>query len=645
VNPEGGEVCVKCNTPLPRVKIASAHKIPNDAAIQFKQGELLANRYSVMQLVGRGGMGCIYRVKDNTLNEEVALKTLLPQYIRDKIVLERFFNEARIARRLAHPNIVRVHDIGSTGNVVYISMELLKGQSLRGLLEKLPAGQRLALPQVFRIFDELCSALEYAHKFTIHRDIKPENIMIGPDGAVKLMDFGISKLKSNIQLTGASIVMGTPFYMSPEQLRNSRDVDARADVFSVGVMLYEILTGSLPTGIPKPASQIAQGLPPALDAVVLRCVEPDREQRYGSAAELRAVLQELRSTMIKGGPMPSGPPKTQAPQGQRPKRKLLGGLLAAAILLTMAGALFLLESNRSEAPRSPMNIEVNAQVSSLDQLSFGELAELVDATMSTARDRAGTNYTLKNACDLGDQFWRDARSTNDKALARQALQCFLATCLRTGTEGMIFVPPGRASLNGDSIWVDGFFIDETEVTIQDFADFDTRHQWRFMGALANEPQPQFPMHSVTYYDAQAFAASQYKLLPTEAQWVRAAMGDRAYFDMDMDSAPEEDVVEIQAVDSTSWDRSFFDCRDMAGSVSEWTRTPMNPLTENQWTPESLLFATSFVTRGGNYEHKPPRIEQRDHILFNNFDPKLGFRCVRELPAHPQKIRQLISRNL
>ena len=158
-------------------------------------------------------------------NETVALKTLLPHFMRDKVIVERFFNEARIARQLSHPNIVRVHDIGTAGDVIYISMEYVAGQSLRGKLEAMPAGKRLPVKTALRVIDELCAALEYAHHYTVHRDIKPENIMLTEDGAVKLMDFGISKLMASGTVTATSMIMGTPYYMSPEQLRDSSRVE------------------------------------------------------------------------------------------------------------------------------------------------------------------------------------------------------------------------------------------------------------------------------------------------------------------------------------------------------------------------------------------------------------------------------------
>ncbi|MCX5759184.1 MAG: serine/threonine-protein kinase [Candidatus Hydrogenedentes bacterium] len=300
VNPDGADTCGRCTSPLPRVKMEVATPSTPSALpgqFTFRPGQIVASRYSVIDVIGRGGMGCIYRVRDNVLKEDVALKTLLPQFVRDQTVVERFFNEARIARGLSHPNIVRVHDIGITGDIIYISMELIKGRSLREIFEALAPRQRLPVGNALRIVDGLCAALEYAHRHTVHRDIKPENVMICEDGTVKLMDFGISKLMDTRGLTGPAVVMGTPFYMSPEQLKDSGSVDARADIYSVGVVLYEILTGNMPMGMPRPASQLTREVPPALDPIIAKCVDPEPAKRYQNVRELRAALLPIRKLM------------------------------------------------------------------------------------------------------------------------------------------------------------------------------------------------------------------------------------------------------------------------------------------------------------------------------------------------------------
>lgn len=313
---EGMAVCAACNTPLPSNTTPTRLSRPGETPLEA--GRVLGNRYEILSCIGQGGMGFIYRVRDRVLNEDVVLKTLRPTLANDPEIVERFFNEARVARKLTHDNIIRVHDIGSTEGVVYISMEYLDGVTLRDHLKSLPPPGRLQLLDALLITFDLCRALEYAHQITVHRDIKPENIMLTRDGHVKLMDFGISKLVNSPQVTQVAAVMGTPFYMSPEQLRDSHDVDGRADIFSVGVLLYEMLTGNRPTGIPKPASEIVK-VPPLIDDIIAKCVDEDRNRRYPTARALREVirpiilaLREGKDPTVLSTPKPGAVPTTPA---------------------------------------------------------------------------------------------------------------------------------------------------------------------------------------------------------------------------------------------------------------------------------------------------------------------------------------------
>lgn len=300
-NPPSAIRCERCDTwLLASSQGATRPGLPPDGEHLYKPGDVIAGRYTVVDMIGRGGVGCIYKVQDNILEETVVLKILLPSFVSDKSMVDRFLNEARIARKLTHPHIVRIHDVGRVEQTVFISMELIEGRSLRELLDHLKSGERPPLLDALRIVDELCSALEYAHQFTVHRDIKPENIMLNKGGRVKLMDFGISKLKGSTQYTSIATVMGTPYYMSPEQLRDSHDVDQRADIFSTGVVLYELLTGYRPTGIPKPASEMARDVPPLMDTIISHCVEPDRDKRFQNATEVRTAIHPVLQVLREG---------------------------------------------------------------------------------------------------------------------------------------------------------------------------------------------------------------------------------------------------------------------------------------------------------------------------------------------------------
>ena len=270
-NPIDATVCVECGAALTdSLSDSNEASHPDD----FKAGEIINDRYSVIKIIGRGGMGSIYKVHDRVLDEDLAFKVLLPYFAAEQEVVDRFINEVRITRKIAHPNIVRVHDFGTMGERMFISMEFVDGESLRDKLDNLKKGERLPLRQSLHIISQLCIALKYAHHFTVHRDIKPDNIMITRGNNIKLMDFGISKLHDKRHELECASVVGTPYYMAPEQMCNLPDIDSRADIYSVGVVMHELLTGGLPGNMPQPVSQLNDETPLELDAVVLKCLAP-----------------------------------------------------------------------------------------------------------------------------------------------------------------------------------------------------------------------------------------------------------------------------------------------------------------------------------------------------------------------------------
>ncbi|MBP8129032.1 MAG: SUMF1/EgtB/PvdO family nonheme iron enzyme [Candidatus Hydrogenedentes bacterium] len=655
VNPEGQEVCINCRTPLPKIRIEARTDPtppPEASEIQFRRGQVVAQRYTVLRLIGRGGMGCIYKVHDNTLGEEVALKTLLPQLARDQLVVERFFNEARIARRLAHPNIVRVHDIGTAGNIIYISMEFVEGISLRQSLERQRPDTPLPLLQVLTIMDELCAALEYAHQFTVHRDIKPENVMLSSDGRVKLMDFGISKLMADTRLTGASVVMGTPFYMAPEQLRNSRDVDARADVYSVGVMMYELLTGNVPTGVPKAVSEIMKAVPPELDAVIGRCVEPDPKNRFQNATELRQAIAPLRQALQTGGRLKTGRRTAGAGGGGGRLRRPLGAALAALLLAATAFGVYRAEmSARGLAPEQ--------EETSAAPEGTAERYDLLAPLVLRAREAADTRSqrvegALRKAYDAGEEVWQTAQQRNEAdgaeaaRLAECALQCYLA-CLMWPKE-MVFIPPGETEVNGARVTVPPFFIDETEVTAGKYREFCERAPGGWVNPLPQDYAPDWPAVLVAYYDAQAYAAANQKLLPTEAQWARAAYGNIPA-DYPWGNSWEEGAAKTlgtgdagmpATVKSYGKDLSRYGCWDMAGNVTEWTRSPFAPKDEAQpgGTPD---FGVPMAVRGGHYNAAAVRLTDSFAASYEKRDPTLGFRCVLEIPTRRDIVESILDK--
>lgn len=318
--------------------------------------------YRVLGRIGSGGMAEVYRVVDERLGREVALKMLLPELAGDAEFVERFRREARAASVLEHPNICRLYDIGEWRGRPYLTMELLEGQTLRERLH----GRPLEISELLHIGAEIADALGAAHaRGFVHRDIKPGNIFLTRSGQTKILDFGLAKrtkaarklAPDEITLTNPRTVPGTPSYMSPEQILGE-DADIRTDTYTLGVVLYEMATGRVPfegegatnvfrkilSGIALPPSRLRPDLPAELDRIITRALEKDRDLRYQSALDLRA---ELRRVSRHGG-TGSVAPVIHAPR----KNRALPALAAAGVALAAIAAVFLWRLERRVDPPS-----------------------------------------------------------------------------------------------------------------------------------------------------------------------------------------------------------------------------------------------------------------------------------------------------
>jgi len=265
---------------------------PGELANAFPQLEIL-------ELLGQGGMGVVYKARQPQLDRLVALKILPPAAGRDPSFAERFTREARALARLNHPNIVSVYDFGQAREFYYFIMEFVDGVNLR----QLEQSRRIAPAEALGIVPKICEALQYAHEEGIvHRDIKPGNILLDKKGRVKIADFGLAKLldkeANDFTLTRSQQVMGTPHYMAPEQIEKPQEVDHRADIYSLGVVFYEMLTGELPMGRFAPPSQKVQ-VDVRVDEVVLHSLERDVERRYQHVSEVRTDVESITGIMEK----------------------------------------------------------------------------------------------------------------------------------------------------------------------------------------------------------------------------------------------------------------------------------------------------------------------------------------------------------
>ncbi|MBM3847027.1 MAG: serine/threonine protein kinase, partial [Verrucomicrobia bacterium] len=258
-------------------------------------------QFEILGLIGAGGMGAVYKARQPALDRLVALKVLPAISPRGANFEERFNREARALARLHHPNIVAVHEFGRAGALHYFVMEFVDGTNLRSLEQ---AG-RLSPRESLQIIPQICDALQYAHdEGVVHRDIKPENVLVDRKGRVKIADFGLAKIlgaePEAARLTAEGQVMGTPHYMAPEQVERPLTVDHRADIYALGVVLYEMLTGDLPLGKFAPPSRKVQ-VDVRLDDVVLRALENDPARRYQKASEVKTQVEHIASTPDTGG--------------------------------------------------------------------------------------------------------------------------------------------------------------------------------------------------------------------------------------------------------------------------------------------------------------------------------------------------------
>lgn len=350
--------CPKCHTPLPADApqglcpkcLLAAVATPTEAGQPAHAGstppalETVAAAFpqlEILECIGAGGMGVVYKARQPRLDRVVALKLLPLSLAADPAFAERFNREARLLARLNHPNIVTVHDFGQSGGFFFLLMEYVDGVNLRQAME---AG-RFTPQQALLLVPKICEALQYAHdEGILHRDVKPSNILLDTRGRVKIADFGIAKLigdrTGDLTLTASGAAIGTPHYMAPEQLEHPQDVDQRADIYSLGVVFYEMLTGELPIGRFAPPSQKAE-VDSRVDEVVFHALEKEREKRFRSAGEVKTSVEAITANAPGGK---TGPARTAVV----PERRMNSYLTTPEHLRTYTGRVIYLYTAKGE---------------------------------------------------------------------------------------------------------------------------------------------------------------------------------------------------------------------------------------------------------------------------------------------------------
>jgi len=384
MNPSGAAVCQKCGLPIPKPEEPDRTKTLETTFYGLALGSLVASRYQVLEELGSGGMGKVYKVIDRETREKLALKLLRPDIIRDDQAVARFMNELKIAHQVSHRNICRIYHLGREDSSVFIIMEYVPGEDLKTFIRR--SGQ-LSIGKAVSLARQVCDGLGEAHRLRIvHRDLKPHNIMIDTEGNAKIMDFGVARSLREEGLTQAGYAVGTPTYMAPEQVEG-KEVDQRTDIYSLGIVLYEMVTGRPPFrgdtdfsvaskhihAAPVTPASLNPLIPDELSRIILRCLKKDKRERFQNAAELCAALDKLdkRISVAEGKPG-----SEEAPRKLRLGRRSRAAAAAFALAVVLLAA-YLYFNRNPDRLRSAGGGEPGVQsgwVNSIAVLPFDDLS-------------------------------------------------------------------------------------------------------------------------------------------------------------------------------------------------------------------------------------------------------------------------------
>jgi hypothetical protein len=393
--------CRVCGAPLPADDVATMAPTAGLLEGRFQIGTTVGGRYRILGLLGRGGMGEVYRSHDVRLDQQVALKFLPEALGHDGAAVARFHNEVRTARQVTHPNVCRVHDIGEADGVPFISMEFVDGEDLASLLQRIG---RLPQDKGVEVAHALCAGLAAAHaRGVVHRDLKPANIMLNRAGRAVITDFGLAGISA--QLRGPEVLAGTPAYMAPEQLQ-AREATARSDIYALGLVLYEIFTGArvfsgTTRGPVAAPSLLVKDLPPAIDRLVLACLNDDPQRRPASAMAVAQALPggDPIAAAMRAGQTPS--PEMIAASGLTARlsiRALVACFVAVAALLATVCALM---PGFTDVGMAPLEVPPDVLVARARDIagSAGYGARPRDYAFGFERDRGHLDYLEERRFD------------------------------------------------------------------------------------------------------------------------------------------------------------------------------------------------------------------------------------------------------
>ncbi len=398
-NPDEMKFCGECGSPLTLSKEIPVTRTLETPTEELVRGSLFAGRYEIVEELGRGGMGKVYRVFDRKLEGDVALKLIRPEIAKDKKTVERFRNELKLARDITHKNVCRMYDLNEEKGALFITMEYISGGDLKRFIKR---ARQLTVGTALSIAKQICEGLSEAHSLgVIHRDLKPNNIMIDDNGNAKIMDFGIARSLKTKGITGSGIMIGTPEYMSPEQVEGKK-VDQRSDIYSLGIILYEIVTGKVPfegdtpfsigmkhTGeIPDDPKLLNAQIPEEFNQLILKCLAKDREERYQSTEELLSELTTLEKsipTPEKAVPSTTSITSKEITVSINLKKLITPAIIAAALVVVVVAIwqLFLQKGTGPPVKRKPsvavLPFEDLSPQKDQDYLCYGFAESIINA--------------------------------------------------------------------------------------------------------------------------------------------------------------------------------------------------------------------------------------------------------------------------